>query len=40
MAATNSGEHQINWQTKLHKRDRVIKSTSNLVFARGDDVYE
>lgn len=40
MSATNSGEHYINWATKLHKRDKVVKSVGNLVFVRGDNVYE
>ena len=40
MSATNSGEHYINWSTKLHKRDKVVKAVANLVCARGDGVYE
>jgi hypothetical protein len=36
MSATNSAESKVNWGIKLHKRERVIKAVSNLVFARGD----
>lgn len=40
MSIANTGEHRLNWSVKLHKRDRVVKSVANLVFARGDEVYE
>jgi len=40
MAIANTGEHRLNWSVKLHKRDRVVKSVANLLFARGDEVYE
>jgi hypothetical protein len=43
MVCTNSGEHKINWSTKLgsaNARHRVVKSVGNLVFARGDAVYD
>lgn len=40
MTATNTGEHRINWATKLNKRDKVVKSVANLVYARGDQVYD
>lgn len=40
MTATNSGEHHINWALKLHRREKVIKSVANMVFARGDMVYD
>jgi len=42
MAITNSGEHKINWSTRLgssNNRHKVVKSVGNLVFARGDAVY-
>ena len=43
MVATNSGEHKVNWNTNLQDpghRKRTIKSVGNLVFLRGDSVYE
>ncbi len=40
MAIANTGEHRLNWAVKLHKRERVVKSVANLLFARGDEVYE
>ena len=43
MIATNSGEHRVNWNTNLADpghRHRLVKSVSNMVFLRGDGVYE
>lgn len=40
MGLANTGEHKINWAVKLTNRSKVIKSVANLVFARGDEVYE
>ena len=40
MTASNSGEHQVNWALKLHSRTKVVKSLSNFVIARGDQVYD
>ena len=43
MVATNSGEHKVNWNTNVldpTHRHRVVKSLGNMVFLRGDSVYD
>jgi len=40
MSIANTGEHRLNWTVKLNKRDRVVKSVANLLFARGDEAYD
>ena len=43
MSCTNSGEHKVNWNTKINDpshRHRLIKSVGNMVFLRGDGVYD
>ena len=43
MVCTNSGEHKVNWNTKLSDpshRHRLIKSVGNMVYLRGDGVYD
>ena len=43
MVATNSGEHKVNWNTKIgdpNHRHRIVKSMGNMVFLRGDGVYD
>ena len=43
MVCTNSGEHKVNWNTKLadpSHRHRLIKSVGNMVFLRGDGAYD
>ena len=42
MIATNSYEHKVNWNTKIgdpSHRHRIVKSIGNLVYLRGDGVY-
>ena len=42
MICTNSGEHKVNWNTKIGDpthRHRLVKSIGNLVYLRGDGVY-
>ena len=43
MVCTNSGEHKVNWNTKVNDqshRHRLIKSVGNMVFLRGDGVFD
>jgi hypothetical protein len=43
MIATNSSESKVNWNTKVGNpshRGRMIKSLANMVFLRGDGVFD
>ena len=43
MLVTDSSEHYINWSLTVDnpaKRQRLIKSVSNMLFIRGDDANE
>jgi hypothetical protein len=41
MVITNSNENKINWNVKVeNKGGKFIKAIGNLVFIRGDKIYE